>query len=74
MFSSRQHVSTPQYKLMHSQHFLAAEEHVYFRKTPEFVVFRFGLSQGLRQRRQPGSPGNEDGARRNDKKKNLAIP
>jgi hypothetical protein len=31
---------------MHSQHFLAAAEHVYFRKTPEFVVFRFGLSQG----------------------------
>ena len=24
------------------------------------VVFRFGLSQGLRQRRQPRSPGNED--------------
>jgi hypothetical protein len=23
-------------------------------------VFRFGLSQGLRQRRQPRSPGNED--------------
>jgi hypothetical protein len=52
--------TTPQEKLMHSQHFLAAAEHVYFRKTPEFVVFRFGLSQGLRQRRQPRSPGSED--------------
>ena len=58
---------------MHSQHFLAAAERVHFRKRPEFVVFRFGLSRGLRQRRQPRRPGNEDalqqavkGARVND--------